>query len=109
MNHAKMERVKNAANLIFVKSIILLNVLMHISIPCINTMLAVKKFTNSMSKKDLKISIYLEREIKDTQNYDKIFHLLPREYYNIIKRYCKAGIISRHSCGQQSLYTLFTR
>ena len=60
-------------------------------------------------KKDLKISIYLEREIKDTQNYDKIFHLLPREYYNIIKRYCKTGIISRHSCGQQSLHTLFTR
>lgn len=111
MNHAKIERVKNAANYEYSNFCKEYN-----PSECVDAYIHTmhqhdaisEKFPNPMSKKDLKISINLEREIKDTQNYDKIFLLLPRGYYNIIKRYCNAGIISRHSCGQQSLYTLFT-
>jgi len=55
MQYIKAQPMMSTLN--FVKIMSLLKILMHISIPCVNKTLSVKKIKSSIPEKDLKIFI----------------------------------------------------
>ncbi|HAG1892177.1 TPA: hypothetical protein G8W59_004245 [Salmonella enterica] len=97
MNYAKMVCAQNAANdehTNFRKE--------YNSSENVDAYIHTMRQQDAISEKDPKFNVRkrfedfyeLEKKIKDAQNPDKDLHLLSREYYKIIKRGCKAGIMS---------------
>ncbi|HHA3380590.1 TPA: hypothetical protein ACODKK_003174 [Salmonella enterica subsp. enterica serovar Freetown] len=97
MNYAKIECARNATNDEYTNFRKEYNFSENVD-AYIHTM----RQQDVISEKDPKFNVRkrfedfyeLEKKIKNAQNPDKDLHLLSREYYNKIKRGCKAGIMS---------------